>query len=197
VEKGGTFEEYLWRCARAFVSEMRDTPIDAPIPFEVVLDDYYFERYRDNMRELQLLEDMTEQEQYEYGKKLKDESLELLQTACETEDCVEQKYANMFTQVKGWEPPTDDYVNLRNFMLSELNISRTRTIVGQWVQRKKDVVNTTPMEYYSRSVANARERVEDAWRSYQDARDRVEATNAWLETLRIFVPQPKSENTQQ
>jgi hypothetical protein len=74
VESGQTFEEFVLTCARAFgaLIELRDEPLDAPIPETLEPHSYYAEAVVEAKKRLTNLLDMPEEEREKLGLSFKE-----------------------------------------------------------------------------------------------------------------------------
>ena len=125
IKDGITFKQYALGCARAFgaLFHMRDKPCDVEIPDEVPVSDYHTEELKKYKEELSFLEkcnyadfvrlcnEQNEKKQLEYEQRAEDNRL------------LKQKYVDMLSKVEAWEPPSEDHVELKKFMIDQLESS--------------------------------------------------------------------------
>ena len=119
------FSAFAMHCARAFgaLITMRDDPMDAPIPDEFLPSDYYARSLEADEAELIRLEGLSGDEiTAEHAAaiiahaKSRDDSLA-------TKATHKARYEAMLSQVKSWEAPTPDHVELKSFMAKQLTES--------------------------------------------------------------------------
>jgi len=125
IKDGITFKEFIMKCARAVGAciEMRDDPMDKPIPEKFEPSTYHLEnieRYRRQLNQVQLMTD-AEIESLEEHDRLKEiESIK--QSELDRAD-LKLKYEDMLEQVKEWIPPSPDHENFKKFMLDQITES--------------------------------------------------------------------------
>lgn len=124
IAKNISFREFVLRCAGfgALIS-MRDEPPDAPIPKEFKVSDYHpkeLDRYRARLEEIQ---NMTVEEATEKAIRNYNEKLASLKKREKDMLTLKKQYSDMLDQVDGWEPPTEDHIQLKGFMIKQLQES--------------------------------------------------------------------------
>ena len=116
-----TFERYVWDCARAFgaLMYMRDDKHDVKI-YKPASSDYYKLDLEKANADLELFTGMSEEELKEYiAKSRKDDELRYLKAVKKWE--VENlRLTTMRERVERWDPPTADHVDLKRFMLEQI-----------------------------------------------------------------------------
>lgn len=119
------FKQFALSCARAFgaLIEMRDEPMDAPIPDELKADTYYEKRLAESKKRLAEIQVMTDADADALAN---EEYREILRTHAEnlarqTEEKV--RIGMMLAKVRAWSPPTEDHAGLKSFMIEQLTIS--------------------------------------------------------------------------
>ena len=121
IEKGMTFKEYATNCAKAFGANilMRDEPMSAPIKtYET--DPYYVNKLLDTIKEKEEFLKLSEEQKKElWNKEHRDYVTE--RTAWNNKNqSLREKYEAMLAKVNSFEPPTEDHVNYKEFMKSQL-----------------------------------------------------------------------------
>jgi hypothetical protein len=181
-----TFEEFAWRCARAFgaLVLMRDDPIDAAVPDEVQPDPYYRNAVADAERALHAAEVMT----------LADAERAMAAEAGEREKYNREQrekhaklragYDRMKVAAAAWNPPTKDHEGMRKFMLEQLETGDP----GECYQQVSECV--TAEGWLTDKRAAARESLEYRRKSLREEEERVRNRNAWVAALRSSIPQP-------
>lgn len=122
---GITFPEFAMRCARNFgaLIEMREDPLDAQVPEEFKPSNYHTEAIKEAEIKLKKLQkmplDCAENESYgEFQKKCDDKDRRNIKNAKQKE-----KYEEMLKKVESWNPPTEDHIGLKQFMVSQIEES--------------------------------------------------------------------------
>lgn len=119
--KDQTFPEFAMNCARAFgaLVELRDSP-EAEIPDEFEPSDYHVKamaKAEKRLAEAKGWTDATAMQEADadYMGKLK-----RWQEARDEREGIKERYTAMIAEVEGWEPPTPDHRQFKDFMLSQL-----------------------------------------------------------------------------
>lgn len=122
--KDVSFEDFTLNCARAFgaLVSLRDEP-DAEIPDEFKVDEFYVKKFEKAEEELEKAKQMTDEDFAAEAEETFAERKELLLRMIEEKKEIRKRYENMLEQVKQWVPPTEDHIELKNFMMSQLEDS--------------------------------------------------------------------------
>lgn len=126
-----TLEDYIKRCARAFIGSMRDSSWDAPLPIRVERDSYFAKLYEAAKKTYSKLLLLTpEQAELRAGEsnvtyvKNRDEAL--------AGDAIRrERYTRMVEQINGWHP-SEDLSRLKTFMLQQLEVDGSGDISQFW-----------------------------------------------------------------
>lgn len=189
MEKGMPFEKFVLQCARAFGAciEVRDDPMDAPIPDSFPVSDYHVTAQTGAVAELTRLESMSESERIAYGKTRKAEMLECYERGLEKDRAENARLEEMERQVLGWTPPSEDHVELKEFMLQQINVSKNK--VSYYEERVAEIRAKTPMDYYAEAVSEAKRGIK--YHAGEHAKDveRNAGRNEWVRLLRDSLKQ--------
>jgi len=127
IADGQSFADFVLGCARAFgpYLSLRDAPNGAPLPDEVMPDDYHLRALAKVEDELASINAMSDAEcvlaaQDEYRLAL--ESAARIQL--EQKD-LNRKYKVMLAAVIKWHPPSDEHIKLKDFMIEQIHTSAT------------------------------------------------------------------------
>lgn len=188
IEKGATFEEYAWRCARAFGAcmQMRDDCLDTPIPSEFHVNEYYIGRLESDKRKLASLMKMSPNEAAVAARREYDETVARNYEYRENAARNRSAYAEMKDAVERWEPPSRDHVGLKDFMLQQIDESTKWGIDGY----QEQLPSLDPMEWLGGKIREAKEDVDYSRKRLDEETDRVNRGNEWLRLLRESIPQP-------
>lgn len=184
MEKGETFEEFVWTCARAFgaLITMRDDPHDAPIPQKLEPSKYYLESLEKAKRDYAELINMNDSAKLGFGERKKAEDIAQSQdwTAKRTEE--NKRIEKMEALVKKWEPPSGDHVELKEFMLQQLDVSRHSLEYDyESIGKAKE---KAPVDYYAEAVSRAERNIEYYTEEWEKEVERTNGRNRWLQQLR-------------
>lgn len=187
MEHGQTFPEFVMQCARAFGAcvEMRDEPMDAPIPERFEPSDYSARRLAEAETELARLKAMTHDESLAFGEAGKSKSLAGFEKCLATEIEQNKRLEEMEARVNAWTPPSADYVELKTFMLQQIGTSKHRTEYLQnamALEREK-----SGMEFYIAAVQAAKHEIEFASKHHEEEVARAHDRTEWVRQLRESI----------
>jgi len=137
--------------------------------------DYYKDRVKEATREKNKLDAMSMSEAIEEFTKESEADIKRCNEGIEEKRRQKERYESMIAKVEAWTPPSNEHVNLKEFMLSQLYESikfdcsghyfteslrylQSRTPEG-WLEQKKEAANRD-IEYYTDLLKKEREEVE-------------------------------------
>ena len=185
IKDGQTFNEFVWGCARAFgaLVSMREDPSDAPIPIAFSISSSHNDELSRAYAAWNELQAIT-------LKEAERRAISSYQTA-RTHHVQNQKdtatlrasYVAMINQVKAWVPPSPEHVELKTFMLQQLETSldfdgRAAPAPNQ-LSGVAWLVDQTERGTWSISYHTKENQLEH---------ERVASRNLWLSQLRASIP---------
>lgn len=180
-----TFEQYVWRCARAFgaLLHMRDDDMDADIRPRDFGTSYHDKTLADARSKLaELLEMTPEQAQVlldaEYEKRVADWERKVAEAKV-----IDERYERMRERVTAWEPPTPTHEAFKDFMLEQLDTGRSWTYANEPKPVKSDVV-----AWLNESISDARRDIEYHSQHIADEQKRKREADGWVQDLKRSVP---------
>jgi len=178
-------------CARAFgaLIEMRDDPLDVPIPKRIEPSDYHKKRLEEEHERLVWLsgltaEQMEQEAQLQYEKEVEEYREDLKRIALER-----SRYEKIKAQVSDWQPP-EELSRLKEFMLEQLNIS----IDGDCHLHRKEQKRLTGNEWYSEMLNKINWSIGYHTHEHAEEIERTEDRNKWLSALFASLPPPETAN---
>jgi len=187
VEEGGTFEKFVWRCARAMspLFSMREKPFEEPIPDKIEpLSTYHLNGISRAKARLEELRAMTPaQIEAAALEAFRVDAAYWEETAIEARETL-AKYEKMRERVEAWEP-AEAYAGLKEFMLQQIAASvaytgepeKPKLVDGpDWHAQQLEICERD-LNYH-----------EGKWD--EDLKAAEFATN-WVQGLRAEVPQPR------
>ena len=125
IKDGITFEKFALICARQFgaLIMMRDEPADAEIPEEFKPSSWNAEKFAEAKAELRRVMSMTVSDCEQAAASDYAAAVEYRDRKIEENRQLEAAYRNMLRQVRAWTPPSPDHVNLRDFMVRQIEDS--------------------------------------------------------------------------
>jgi hypothetical protein len=123
--KSVDLDQFVMKCARAFgaLVEMRDEPSDATIPDEFEPHDYHSRRIDEVKAQLLELCSLSEVKLTEVVDQEYAHAMVAHREDTATRKARRQRYTDMLKQVRKWVPPTTEHMNLKQFMIEQLEES--------------------------------------------------------------------------
>lgn len=121
IEKGISFKEYALNCARAFGANvlMRDEPKSAPIK-TYESDPYYVNKLVETIKEKEQFLTLSEEHTRKMWNKEYQQYVTDRTDWNKDKEILREKYEAMLEQVRLFEPPTEEHVNYKKFMESQI-----------------------------------------------------------------------------
>ena len=120
-----TFPEFVLTCARAFGAciDMRDDPLNAPIPQKFEPSDYHTKAHNAAAKKVKAFQTKgNDALMSEFEKDWSDKLAYHRKRVAETAE-KRGRYEDMLVKVAAWNPPTPDHDELKKFMESQLRES--------------------------------------------------------------------------
>lgn len=185
--KPQTFPEFLFECARAFgaLVLLRDEP-EKPIPDEFEPSTSYDERSMTTARQiLAELDGMTNADAQRRADAEFAEAVEARDKRHRDRREMRERYEAMLEQASDWEPPTEEHVGLRDFMVQQLTESikhDTDTSDRYYELPTRDV-----KAWMSQRRERAERDIEYAQKHISEELERTASRNGWVKALRDSV----------
>lgn len=178
------FPDFVLRCARAMgaLITMRDDPLDAPIPEQFAVSDWWQTRINDARDALTKAETITLEESEALASTSNTAQRRLHDDLVARIDARRDRYKAMLDQVAAWEPPTADHLGLKEFMLEQLTSSLG---FDAWVPAPP--TEQSAAEFRETALSRAREAVAKATRDLTEETERVRQRNEWITALRASL----------
>lgn len=182
------FRDFALKCARAFgaLIEMRDDPMDAPIPDAFPVDDYYEKALASAQARVAELATFTEDDAWIRAGAEYDRALKSWRDAEKRREQEQQRYEAMLDQVLAWEAP-EMLVSLKTFMVEQLQTSISHDCVPLSKYRNEPV-RQSAQEW----LADERASADGSLAYYTEQRERAQARaaerTAWVQALKSSLP---------
>lgn len=120
------FPDFAMQCARAFgaLIMMRDDPSDAPIPDEFKPTSYYVDRLSESRERLAWLNGLTPDQAQDEAEKSYEEARLQAQKYDDQNALEDRRLEAMLEKVRAWTPPSAQHVEMKSFMIEQINISK-------------------------------------------------------------------------
>jgi hypothetical protein len=167
IGEGVSFRKFALTCARAFGAtiDMRDDPLDAPIPDTFTPSNYHLEALEKAKAELTEVIALTDEQIAELAIADYNAEVKALADSRAERDALRAKYDAMLDQVKAWEVPTEEHQGLKDFMISQITESiehdcngsyfdRTATLLSnvEWLEKRSTAIRWS-LKYHTESHA--------------------------------------------
>ena len=179
--KDVTFEEFVLKCARAFgaLIDMRDEPMDAPIPERLEPSDHHLKELEKAKRRLKEIRKWNEEKAEQEAERAYREALKEREEFIKKNKLIRKRYEDMLSKVQKWKPPTIEHVNLKQFMIQQLVESiEYDCFIPEMPQR------LSGEEYKEQQIKKALSDIDYHEREYAEEVNRVYERNKWLLSLR-------------
>ena len=177
------FKDFAMRCARAFgpCIELRDEPFDKPIPEKFEPNVYYVNAVEDAEERMRWLAGLSDAEIAAEAEKeaqnIRDRHAEYVAERNAEND----RYRAMMDRARAWEPPTEEHIHMKEFMLDQL--SKSISEPGEPWQK----IPSSPKEWHDAAIAECARDIERQKQNLADEIDRTEKRNRWIADLRASL----------
>jgi hypothetical protein len=185
-----SFTDFALTCARAFgaLIELRDSSLNADIPDKFEVPTRYAESLEEARRRLADLLDMSDYEANLRAKDAYNKAVESREEQIAKSDAIVSRYAGMRRQVEAWEPPTPDHVEMRTFMLQQLDES-----ISFDGYHPNPVTRRTGAEWLADEIAMVGRTVAYRSRDLDEAQKRAKQRTAWVAALKASLADSSAE----
>jgi hypothetical protein len=189
IEKGITFEQFIWSCARQFgaLITMRDERSDAPIPEAFQPSTWNKDELAKAETLLAELKALTSDQANGKARVEYDGELAHHEKYIADKRELEKKYRAILAQVRVWHPPTPDHVGLKSFMEQQITESIKFDCGTEYLTKPKLLSGT---EWLNTKVQKCLRDIEYHSQEQAKEEERVAGRNTWLRELRKSVVVP-------
>lgn len=175
------FNTFVWNCARAFVPlvTLRDEPLTGTRPEPFKPSSFYEENMQRIDADLTHFLSMTSSEA-EAARDAAQQELEASVANREAERQVQAaNYQAMIDKVNSWLAPTDDHLELKKFMLTQLQESLKFDCGGEYTVRALPPAE----EWWAQRITQLTEDLGYYTKEFEKEQTRVARRNQWVEQL--------------
>lgn len=190
IEKGATFEQFVWGCARAFGANimMRDDPQNSPVVDYVADTKYHDDGLVKARADLKRVQAMTIEQADGEAEDDYQKAMQEYRASETSRNAAKAKYEAMLAKVKVWVPPSLEHNGLRDFMVKQIEETIAFDCKGydQFMPKLstgRDWLN----EKLTRIARDIRYHAEEREKEISRTNER----NDWNRKLRDSVPQPE------
>ena len=196
-----TFQEFAMRCARAFIPEpelreLRDSPLNTPIPKESRPSTYYTDSIKREEAELARLRAMTPDQQTEFGKReiLADAARRWRATSIahyrdmQARDGGKRKrLQSMLEKARAWTPPTKDHQGLKDFMVRQIVETINFDCGGEYEEDILRLESKPALAFWTDAVEGAARSLEYLKKHQSEDIQRAAERTKWVKDLRASL----------
>lgn len=177
-------KDYIILCARNFGAclDMRDEPLNAPIPDQFEISSYYTRSLEEAQSALKIWNDIKPEEahmRYEaeiesengYAERRIDEQMEQYKA-----------YRKILKGVRDWNPPTPEHEGLKKFAIDQINMCANSDI-SYW-QDKIDKGHKPFDAWWDDKIKSTEEEIKRYKKEVDEEKKRNESRNNWIKQLR-------------
>lgn len=181
-----TITEFALRCARSFgvCIDMRELPFDTPVPERFELESHYQEDIDKAVAKYEAFMALSDEEkaaelERSYNEMVEDyANLEKEKNA--KRRVLRQRYEVMLDKIKKWQPPTSEHVNLRDFMIRQVQES-IESDCKEYIPR---IGSREEWLDVNAHIDLLKRKIEMEKKFYKEALKHTEECNKWLSDLR-------------
>lgn len=194
-----SFEQFVLRCARAFgaLITLRDEPLDKEIPEDFPpREDSYYERELPKRRErLEWLHGLTSEQAEANAEGEFERALTYWKETQEKYAAMRTRYLAMLKKVEAWQPPTEEHVPLKEFMVSQITDSIEHDCPGERNTLYGVPIRQNGQEWLESEIKETERMIEMAEEEIQKEKERAAGRSAWVRNLResLQTEQPVSK----
>lgn len=176
-----TLEQYAWTCAQAFgaLVSMRDDAHDAQIPEQLAVGQYYIDSAKESTEAFERFKSMSQDELEAENQKEMAEALAYYEKRIAENKALAKRYSSMLDDVLAWTPPTEDFVQFKDFMTEQILTSQ-----------RCDLYEVTPpvivpfKEWLSSKQEKLARSASYSFKNLEEETARVSKRNKWISQLR-------------
>lgn len=181
-----SFQDFVLTCARAFgaLVDMRDDPMDAPIPDAIKVDSFYARSVTEAQSALESLKSMDGFSKMQLARdRLDHERAYHLEAIAKTK-AIRTRLECALEKVNRWTPPSLDHIELKEFMIQQL--TSTIDFDGSWAyheQALEELKSKTVQEVIYAEISTLEKRLDRAKESLKEATERASERTRWITQL--------------
>ncbi len=181
-----SFREFALKCSRAFgaLVEMRDEPMDAPIPSEFKPSSYHKDVFAKACKAFYGTIGMRNDEAERLANENYVSQLESHSEYIQKDKNLSVKYGGMLAKVAKWQSPSSDHDSYRDFMISQLEESLQHDCGYNHDAPKK----MTGAEYRSNLVESAKRDMDYHKKEFAEEVKRAKGRTKWVQDLVTNLP---------
>ncbi|MBT6053396.1 MAG: hypothetical protein HOG49_41970 [Candidatus Scalindua sp.] len=189
IKDGISFKEFAMGCAKAFGAciTLRDSAEEA-IPKTFEPSDFYLKRVEEDEKKLERYETMIDSEIAELADIEYDNNTKYYEDAIREAKELSAKCEKLRRQVNKWEPPSDEHIEMKNFMREQLKTTVQHDCDTLYYERElENLVKLDVVHWRKEAIADCKNDIKTGKIEYQKEVDRVNSRNNWVKLLRLSL----------
>ncbi len=180
IADGISFKEFVLICSRNFGAniQMRDEPLGIEIK-EYEPNKYYVNKLNETKEKYKNFLDMDSNELIELWNEEYQEDVKWRVEANAKNKDLKNKYETMLEKVNAFIPPTEDHINLKNFMIDQLEKSIKFDCHEHEIPEQVDF-----NVWYDDKISGFERDINHYERDLEDEKIRIEGANLWNQQLK-------------
>ena len=190
IEEGISFKQFVLNCARAFGAciEMRDDPMDKPIPDEFNPSDYHEKKLAEANKQIVKLKAMTLAVCETEAKAEYEKSLQYHKDSLKKRGDLKRKYDAMLAEVQKWNPPTNKHEGLKKFMREQIEESIKYDCEGNYhFDSLANLKQIPAKEWQKKQIDQCLKDISYAAKNQKEENERAASRTAWVRQLRESI----------
>jgi len=175
------FRDFALQCARAFgaLVTMREDPWDTPIPDKIEPSSYYADQIKEDELQLKVVLSMTDAECDNAAVIEHNQQKARIENSLAKAQLENERICAMLEKVSAWGPPSPDHVEMKDFMLKQLNMSINDLQYYEKMSRKLD-----GREWREKTVNELKRKIEYNTKHHIDELNRAAKRTRWIQQLK-------------
>jgi hypothetical protein len=161
---------------------MRDDSSSTEIPGKIEISPYHKDKLADARKSFDELKNMSLSVAGDHAKKEYHDEIERNKKSKSENDQQLKSYEDMLLKVKSWNPPSSEHVNLKGFMISQIEESISFDCDRDYLN--KENVLLTPEQWISKELKKSVRDIDYHESEYEKECERINQRNKWISQLR-------------
>jgi len=187
IAKDISFNQFVMNCARAFGAciEMRDDPMDKPIPKEFKPTSYHKKSLETAQKQMEKLLNMTPEQMARAAKREYKQEIKSTDEYIEEKKVLEAKYTAMLDKVVLWEPPSKEHHELKKFMIEQITGSIDFDCkLDYWIEKRNKIVELSVKEWLAKEKKRIQWDIDYHTKEQKEEEERASGRTMWIKQLR-------------
>lgn len=185
IAEGITFKDFVMQCARNFgaLIDMREDPIDAKIPNKFEPSSYYKDKVKEIEADIANLMLMSIAQAAIKATEEYEEAINIHIKGIKKNNDLLYKYNKMLSKVKAWNPPTVDHINLKEFMINQIEESIKYDCDNSYYENNNPILHSGDIWKVNR-INKLTKDLNYYQKKYLEEVNSVNEKNIWISQLR-------------